>query len=1165
MTDTPHGHVLPTPAPIAELTDAAARAAIRGSLDHTLLVEAAAGTGKTTELVARVLQVILSGAGRLGSIALLTFTEKAAGEMKLRLRSELDRARNDPNQSELARSRARLALSELETANIGTIHGFCAETLQRYPIEAEVDPRFEIAQAERERALLAEVFDAWFTRTLDGPPEGVARLLRRRELDPRAAAPRLQLMAAARQLIETRDFPTPFRRPALDRDTALEALFTELSALASLHLQGGPSDPLRRSLAELDRQLEIAREYDLDQREAFLRRLARDRDLWPSVRARGELYAPGLARTDVMARRDTLKQQLDDCMRTCDAEIAACLSRELRVVADAYAEAKREAGLLDFFDLLMCTRRLLQSSDTVRRELQSTISHVFVDEFQDTDPVQSEIVFLLCADDPSERDPWRARALPGKLFLVGDPKQSIYRFRRADIALYERVKQHLVSGGAEVLQLTTSFRALPEIQSCVNAAFHAAMGGEQGQAAYVPLSAFRPSRPAQPAVVALPVPSPYGVSGRITKGAIQKSLPRAVAAFVEWLVRDSGWVVREHGHDVPVAARHVCLLFRRFRNWDGDVTRDYIRALEARSLPHVLSGGRSFHTREEVAAIRNVLTAIEWPDDLLHVYATLRGPLLGFHDETLFTFREQVGHLHPLGPIAQDVLDNPEERAVAEVLTLLRQLHLTRNREPIANTLSRFLELARAHAGLAIWPGGEQVLGNVLRVIDLARAYERRGQASSFRGFVDWLSEQAKEAQTAEAQVIEETSDGVRVMTVHAAKGLEFPVVVLCDPTAPARYEFASRHIDPERGLWAQSLCDCEPIELWDERERVRAHDAAEIVRMVYVATTRAQELLVVPVCGDGPIDGWLEVLHDAVHPSPDNSRAPLPSRYVLPTFGPDSVAARHGPMPADTIAPGVHVPLRGDHHVVFWDPELLERPPAQAGGVVQMKLLQTNEQSAEVAAAGQHAYAEFMARGAAARESAQAPHVWSGSMTQRAAADAGWSRVFPFEIIDTGQDRSARARGTRFGTLVHALFEQLDFAALGSADVDVTRLTTFAHALGRELRAELTEITNAVESVTQALTHPFFALVRAAAVRGELYREVPVLLRGDDGQLFDGVIDLAFLEPSPSGEQQLCIVDFKTDVELTRTEHYQTQLAMYADAASLALGPVSRTVLLRV
>src|SRR6185369_3575685 len=172
-----------------------------------------------------------------------------------------------------------------------------------------------------------------------------------------------------------------------------------------------------------------------------------------------------------------------------------------------YERLKARAGCLDFLDLLRRARDLVRGDAVVRAELQGRYTQLYVDEFQDTDPLQAELLLLLVADDAREGEWRRVRPTPGKLFLVGDPKQSIYRFRRADVTLYESVKRQLVAAGAEVVHLTVSFRSVPDIQSVVNAAFARCMDGtSDGQAAYVPLEPFRANVDTQPAVVALPVP-----------------------------------------------------------------------------------------------------------------------------------------------------------------------------------------------------------------------------------------------------------------------------------------------------------------------------------------------------------------------------------------------------------------------------------------------------------------------------------------------------------------------------------------------------------------------------------------------------------------------------------------------------------------------------------
>jgi hypothetical protein len=328
-------------------------------------------------------------------------------------------------------------------------------------------------------------------------------------------------------------------------------------------------------------------------------------------------FAEGVARDEVLERRDAAKAALDATLEAADADLAACLREELRPVVHAYQAAKQRAGVLDFVDLLIRARDLIVADATVRTGYQARFTHFFVDEFQDTDPLQAEILLLLAADDPEERD-WRnATPVPGKIFLVGDPKQSIYRFRRADVAIYEATKRHLEAQGAALLYLTTSFRSVPSLQDAVNAAFAPCMRGaaDGSQADYVALQPSREEVFERPSIVALPVPRPYGDYGRVVAWRIEDSLPDATGAFVDWLVNESGWtLVDRDGNSEPIRPRHVCLLFRRFKSFREDVTRPYVRALEARRVPHVLVGGRSFHDREEVLAIRNALGAIEWPD-----------------------------------------------------------------------------------------------------------------------------------------------------------------------------------------------------------------------------------------------------------------------------------------------------------------------------------------------------------------------------------------------------------------------------------------------------------------------------------------------------------------------------------------------------------------------
>ena len=325
-----------------------------------------------------------------------------------------------------------------------------------------------------------------------------------------------------------------------------------------------------------------------------------------------------------------------------------------------------------------------------------------MDEFQDTDPLQAEILLLLSAADPEATD-WRTVVpVPGRLFIVGDPKQSIYRFRRADVAIYREVCARLESAGARRVKLTTSFRSVPGIQAVVNAAFEPVMTGDDAtlQADYVRLTQHRRPITGQPAVVALPVPEPYGTRN-VSAIRIEQSLPDGTGAFIDWLVTDSGWKV-DGGR--PIEARDVCILFRRFLSFGEDVTLPYVRALEARGVRHVLVGGKTFHDREEVETIRAALAAVEWPDDELSVFAALRGALFAIGDEELLEWKQRFSGFHPFripsldgGPAPLDHL-----QPIAVALAVLQRMHRRRNYRPVAETVQDLLDATRAHVAIVL-------------------------------------------------------------------------------------------------------------------------------------------------------------------------------------------------------------------------------------------------------------------------------------------------------------------------------------------------------------------------------------------------------------------------------------------------------------------------------
>ena len=1140
---------------VAPPSDDDQRELIRSSLDTTLLVEAAAGTGKTTALVGRIVALLATGHGELDRMAVLTFMEAAAGELKLRIRAAIERARLEETRPEVERARLTAALPKLEEARVGTIHGFCSDLLREHPIEAGVDPYFEVASDDVTGPLLERAFDRWFEGELAFPGPAVRRILRRRKREfgfgrTSDEGPRGVLRRAASALIEHRDFSAPWRRPpAFNRDEAIDTIVEELKALAAWAPRADKSQWFGKALVELAKateeleRAERSRSRDYDWLEAWMSELIRGRH-W-NWKHYAKWKAHEIPLDELKNRRDDLAQRIHRFIEASGADIAPQLRDELWPVVEAYEAAKQSLGCLDFHDLLIHARNLIRDQSEVRRDLQREITHFFVDEFQDTDPLQVEILMLLAGDDPTVTD-WReSKVIPGKLFIVGDPKQSIYRFRRADVELYRAIQRRLIEQGAREVRLQVSFRSVPEIQDTVNAAFAPHF---ERQGPYVALARARESFEGQPAVIALPIPAPYGKFKAFTNYAIEESLPDVTAAWIKWLVKESGWTVTERerpGERVKVEPRHVCLLFRNMRSFGADASRPYVEALEARELPHLLVGGNAFHSREEVETLTTALAAIERPDDELAVFATLKGPLFALTDASLLLWRERIGRLNPVHKVAEELTGL--ELEVAQALEVLKELHRGRNHRPVADTIAQLLESTRAHAAFAIWPTGMQALANIGRFLDLARRAERRGLIS-FRSFVEHLEEQAESGEVAEAALMEEGVQGVRMMTAHKAKGLEFPVVILVDMSSSATYDRPSRWTDPAQGLCAQRLAGYTPLELSERADEESEREREEATRLLYVASTRARDLLVVPVIGDGRRESWLSELYPAIYPGASRERRPLARQAPgTPLFGSESVLVRSEQMqaPDDSVMPGVHQPEVGAHRVVWWDPALLTLGLKPTMGLAQEKILAEDTEGRAHNARGQweswlKTRSQVLERGATA-----SVRVVSATAQSHEAEEVSGSDTV--SIIDA-RWAGERPQGPRFGTLVHAVMATVDLNA--KRDMVQAHVNIYARLLG----ATDAERSAATEVILAALAHPLLRRASLAFAQGKCYRECPLVMRLTDGTVVEGIPDLAFQEAA-----KWTVVDFKTDTDIsTREAPYRKQVALYAQA--MAVGTNART-----
>ncbi len=513
-----------------------------------------------------------------------------------------------------------------------------------------------------------------------------------------------------------------------------------------------------------------------------------------------------------------LNERVEAARAVARHNLVAGLARWASGFAAAYDLAKGRAGCLDFLDLLLGARNLVRDRADVRRDFQRGIRYLLVDEFQDTDPLQLEMVLSLAEGAPA-----------GSLFVVGDPKQSIYRFRRADIETYEDARGTL-AGRGEVLTIRANFRSSAAVLDAVNRVFEGVMIPPPDgayQPAYVALEpSFRTQPGEPPAVLALPPDLPP--AGNVAEAAAQEA--RLVAAYLRREVEDA----RRFRYG------DVVLLFRAMTN-----VAAYEDALRAAGIPFRTVGGRHYYDRSEVGWTIAALAAIEDPHDPVALVGALRSPFFGVTDEMLLGLHTAGGdfcYLRPL-PAAADP-------ALARAWTLLGALHRERNAVAPAAVVERLLAGTEVLAAYALEPQGEARVANLLKVLDTARALEATG-ALTFRGLVRWVRDRGA-ARYEEEESAVDADDAVRLMTIHKAKGLEFPVVVVPDLGREGQWRAPVVLADRASGRLAVNLgrlgdAAMTTLDWADAEAREILRVDAEALRVLYVALTRPERGLVLP------------------------------------------------------------------------------------------------------------------------------------------------------------------------------------------------------------------------------------------------------------------------------------------------------------------------------
>ena len=792
-------------------------------------------------MLGRMVALLREGKCQIHTMAAVTFTRKAAAELRSRFQMVLEQALREADDPEKVRLRA--ALSRVEHCFIGTIHAFCGRLLRERPIEARVDLAFREIEPVEDMQLRET---AWADYVANLYAVGDALLSQLSELGLGIN----QLHAA---FLNYANYPDVDEWPAPDVHLGdLTAVRAELRNYVQHMSKLIPTFPGDRGsdklMAKYEHIVRLSRNRDLDvQADLFelLREFKGDggctQKYWPGGQPQGK--------TERNRWRDFALQHAEPLVERWLEKRYATVIRVLAAAVNVYDNLRADLGQLNYQDLLMKAAELLRDKPQVRRYFRQRFTHLLVDEFQDTDPIQARVMMYLTADDACQQN-WRdCRPVDGSLFVVGDPKQSIYRFRRADIVTYEQVKQIILDADGVVVPLTTSFRAREPLVRWVNRVFED----------HFPAQATTYS----PAVSSLEVGwkgdgaekslSPVNRLMIPADDSGKEASVRYEASFIARHIRhalDSGMLIprtdRELAKGVPPTARPEDFLIV---TWGKKQLFEYGRALQELQIPHEVTGSSALGQVTELQTLIDLLTALSEPENPVALVAVLRGLLFGISDEQLYTYKKAGGRFSFRAAVPEHL-----EEAVSAIFRdayqrLERYATWLRRLPPVAAVERIAFDVGLPMLALAS-PGGAVQAGSMAKAFQLLRAAQ--AEFYSIEELVDYLERLLDDNTEFDGLPVRPYERSVvRVMNLHKVKGLEAPIVFLANATGkwdPPVSLHVDRVGDRVRGFmaiddgkprWSRQLL-AKP-DSWQHHESEESQfESAEDLRLCYVAATRA-------------------------------------------------------------------------------------------------------------------------------------------------------------------------------------------------------------------------------------------------------------------------------------------------------------------------------------
>lgn len=1093
--------------------DQRARDQISSQLGTTMFVEAGAGTGKTTALVGRIVNLVLSTDPNvrrpLSQIAAITFTEAAAAELRERIRIEFENALHDAQHAGAAEleDRCQQALADADVAAISTLHAFAQRLLSEFPVEVGVPPRVEVIDEVRSQLAFTRRWSSFLDELYDDSDL--------EEFIVRASILNVPLNGAAMRNI-AQEFDDNWDRlldVEVEQRAAVPIDFARvrnvIAGIRDLEVHcSDPSDSLLGRIGELQAVFERFERAGSDHERLRLLRALPEQKLGKSGR-----QGSWGGRDGVAAARETVVEINDACATIFETVASQTLTQLAGKVAEftqRSAAERRAEGLLEFHDLLVLAHLLLRTSTEARVALSDRYRVLMLDEFQDTDPIQISLALLLASTVASGvfTGDWQdLTPEDGRIFMVGDPKQSIYRFRRADIALFLAARDRFSDGA---VSLQRNFRTVAPVVEAVNALFAEIMAHDSAQQAkYSPLVPTRQPSSADHRPIVFGGPS--ADKARAVREVEASDVASIIADVIEnprdWLVDDENGGWRE-----PQLQDITILLPTRTS------MSQLSNALDDRSIPFRADTGTLVYETQEIKNLLSVLSAIDSPSDQIALVAALRSPLYACGDDDLYTWRTSGGVFDLRAPAPFGLDGHP----VSEAIEHLSSLHDDRWWTEPSQLLLRVIDERFAMALPARGRRARDTWRRLRYVVDQARAFSEAG-GGDLREYLEWTRLQGVDGSRAhEPMLPEPDDDAVHVMTIHGSKGLEFPITIVSGLTTelgrarPVRGEvlWGATGVLPE--VKATSAARTSQFDLAKELDDEM--DGPERERLLYVALTRARDHLAVS-------------RHHRVSAKGD----PITSHGA-------SMANFANGQGESLVRPFV---AQGS---LFVTPSLLERsdrgfteprPPAEWRAWHHDVISRASRQRVVSATA-------LAAASGANRSESDDWYAHAPEDDDVLVRDADTEHREP--AINVAVFRRGRA-GSAIGSAVHAALQVIDLTSPDTADI---RSICASQAWVESVPEAIDTIESAVRS---ALAAPILQACSQARHWKELFVAVPI-----DDLTLEGYVDL--LVETPEG---LVVVDYKTDDVRSeadidaKLERYSLQGAAYAVAVEVATG---RTVI---